>query len=140
VYGFCIGGNSCEQNSPLTDLAAFVIVLMRTRASRTRRWESNIPNILDVVTRDAATYFSVIFSSHFLYVLMLMIVRVRIRNAFWVRLSSSISPSSRHYGTCPLCKFRLHMVLLAFFDVLLSCVLQWKCDVSLKPMLDRSWL
>ena len=65
---------------PLTDLAVFVIVLIRARASRLHRCDLVIPNILDAITRDAALYFSVIFSSHLLLVPMLAIVRVRARD------------------------------------------------------------
>lgn len=74
-------GNPRELNPSLvTDLAVFVIVLLRKRASRLQRCGLNIPNILDAVTRDAALYFSVIFSSHLLLVPMLAIVRVRARD------------------------------------------------------------
>ena len=64
------------------DLAVFVTILVRTRASRSQRNDSHIPNILNTVTRDAVVYFSVIFTSHFLHVLMLRFVRVRTRGAF----------------------------------------------------------
>ncbi|KAF9644137.1 hypothetical protein BDM02DRAFT_3131949 [Thelephora ganbajun] len=59
------------------DLGALLIVLGRT--VRTQRYESNVPNILDTVTRDAVTYFSVIFSSHLVLVLMLVSVRPSLR-------------------------------------------------------------
>jgi len=57
------------------DLVVFAIILFRTRVSRSQRGDSNIPNIINTVTRDAAIYFSVIFTSHFLLVLMLRFVR-----------------------------------------------------------------
>lgn len=57
------------------DLGAFVIVLTRTRALRTWRGDSNAPTILDTVTRDNATYFLIIFSSHLLFVLMLALAK-----------------------------------------------------------------
>ena len=37
----------------------------------------NVPSILDVVGRDAAIYFAVIASSHFLVVVLFSVVRVR---------------------------------------------------------------
>ena len=98
------GMNFCELNWLPIDLAVFVIILLRTRVSRSQRGDSNIPNILNTVTRDAAIYFSVIFTSHFLLVLMLMFVRVRVHNAFSIRLFSSVPLPSRHYGSCQLCK------------------------------------
>lgn len=61
------------------DLAVFVIILVRTRVSGSQRGDSNIPNIINTVTRDAVIYFSVIFTSHFLLVLMLRFVRPSLR-------------------------------------------------------------
>ena len=77
-----------ELNWPMEDSGAFVIVLVRTRASWLRRGDPNIPGILHTVTRDATAYFSVIFSSHFLFVFILTFARVRIRDTFWIRLFS----------------------------------------------------
>jgi len=95
-----VAGNFWELNWQLTDLVVFLIILMRTRASRSQRGDSNIPNILNTVTRDAAIYFSVIFTSHFLLVLMLWFVRVRTRNAFWVRpVLTHSQPSLRFLPT-----------------------------------------
>lgn len=84
-WGFDAGGEPCKLNWPLTDLAVFVTVLLRTRAPSSRCGNSNISNILNTITRDTATYFSVIFSSHFLLVLMLVFVRVRVLGTFFIR-------------------------------------------------------
>jgi hypothetical protein len=59
------------------DLAAFLVVYLRTRALKTQHCDSNTLNILDTVTRDTAMYFLVIFSSHFVLVLTLTSVEVR---------------------------------------------------------------
>jgi len=111
-YTSYVGGNFCELNWVRTDLAVFVIILVRTRASRSQRVDSNIPNILNTVTRDAAIYFSVIFTSHFLLVLTLMFVRVCVRNAFLIRSFSPVQLLSRRYGSCQLCKFPPYIIAL----------------------------
>jgi len=61
------------------DLGAFLIVFVRMRALRMRRYTSNAPSIIDTVTRDTALYFSVIFTSHFALVLTLTLVRPSLR-------------------------------------------------------------
>ncbi|KAF9781567.1 hypothetical protein BJ322DRAFT_1076974 [Thelephora terrestris] len=61
------------------DLAAFLIVFLRTRTLRMQRHNSIVPNIVDTVTRDAAIYFTVIFSSHFVLVLTLTLMRPSLR-------------------------------------------------------------
>jgi len=61
------------------DLLAFLVVLIRTRSLKAQRGNTNIPNILDTVTRDTAMYFLVIFSSHFVLVLTLSLVRPSLR-------------------------------------------------------------
>ena len=74
-----------------TDLVAFLVVLIRTRALKRQRCKTNVPSILDTVTRDTAVYFSVIFSSHFLLVLTLRLMRVRTRYVIWIQIGGLIS-------------------------------------------------
>lgn len=84
------------------------------------RYSSNIADILDTVTRDTVVYFSVIFTSHFVLVLMLVFVRVRTRDVVWTRLFSPIPPSSRPCGSSRLCKFRSHRFVFTLIDTLPS--------------------
>lgn len=64
-------------NREPVDFVAFLVVLIRIRALKTQRCDSNTLTILDTVTKDTAMYFLVIFSSHFVLVLTLTLVRVR---------------------------------------------------------------
>lgn len=64
-----------------------MIVFVRTRGPRMLRYTTNAPNIVETVTRDTAIYFSVIFTSHFVLVLMLTLVRVRAYDGARIRLS-----------------------------------------------------
>jgi len=131
AYVYYVGDGFCKLKWILTDLTAFVIVLIRTRASKTHRCDSKIPSILDTITRDAAVYFSVIFTSHFLFLIMLVFVRVRmIRSMFSIPLFSPTTPPRKRYGPCQLCKFRSHAVVLTPVDALPLHVPQWKCSVS----------
>ena len=59
----------------LVDLVAFLMVLVRTKRSRTNRYPG-IPNILDAILRDATVYFLVIFISQLIFQLFVFVAPV----------------------------------------------------------------
>lgn len=99
------GGKFRESNRWFVDLGVFLITFLRLRTLRTQRRSSSIPNILDTVAGDTATYFLVIFSSHFALVLTLTLVRVCACNVVSIRSFSFVLPSSLCCGSCQPCKF-----------------------------------
>lgn len=61
------------------DVGVFFIVLVRTQSLQAQYCGSNIPNIVGTISRDTEIYFLVIFSTQFLLVLMLILVRPTLR-------------------------------------------------------------
>ena len=91
---------------PAADVLAFAIIVLTAKRTGTRY--PGIPSLLDVVLRDATSYFVLIFACQLCLVFFLFFAPVRDLRFAW---TTAILPCShscmlrRQYGSCPDCRF-----------------------------------